>query len=93
MAWDGKTIMEDWNAYGHEWQVRDTESKLVHSVEGPQYPHQCTMPAKPKDEKRRPEGIDRKVTEKACAKVGETSRADCIFDVMATKDVSTAGAY
>jgi hypothetical protein len=93
MARDGKTILEDWNAYGYEWQVRDTESKLFHSVEGPQYPQPCTLPAKPKEEKRRLGGIHRNVAEKACAKVEETSRADCIFDVMATKDVSTAGAY
>jgi hypothetical protein len=96
VARDGKTIITDPNVFGQEWQVRDTDPKLFHSADGPQYPQQCKMPTQPKlDVKRRRlnEGITYSAAWKACAHARAEEVDDCIADVQATNDVEMAGAY
>jgi hypothetical protein len=45
LARDGRTIMEDTDAFGKEWQVLATEPMLFHTMEGStQYPQECAMP-------------------------------------------------
>jgi len=38
-------MCNDWNKYGDEWQVRDTEQKLFHGHRAPQYPDVCIYQA------------------------------------------------
>lgn len=52
MGTHGKTGMIDRNgnpltdpiAMGTEWQVRDTEPMIFHTIEGPQFPQPCNLP-------------------------------------------------
>lgn len=91
---NGKTIVEDWNAFGQEWQVLATEPKLFHVNDSPQHPQQCQLPSKVKDvSRRRLSGLVYTEAEEACGHVEGTEYKDCIFDVLATGDVEMAGAY
>jgi hypothetical protein len=96
---DGKTIIDDANAFGQEWQVLDSEPKLFHSVRFPQHPQVCTMPtpAQATSQLRRrlsESSADELAAEKACEHWGE-GKDDCVFDVLTTGDVDMAvvGAY
>jgi hypothetical protein len=98
IARDGNTVLNDWNAFGQEWQVLETEPKLFQTVRFPQHPHVCTMPA-PKlvSQLRRrlsESTVEELAAEKACAQWGE-GKDDCVFDVLATGDLdmATAGSY
>jgi len=94
---DGNTVFTDMNAFGQEWQIRENEPKLFHSIDGPQHPTKCIMPSEvSKEEKRRRLGqsmITREDAEIACARVNANSRDSCIFDVLATNDLDMAGSY
>ena len=90
VARDGKTIVTDPNEFGMEWQVRDTDPQLFHSVEGPQYPQQCLMPKHPKVELRLGE---KDAAMKACAHVDVRKRHECIADVLSTRNLAMAEAY
>jgi hypothetical protein len=100
IARDGKTVLDDANAFGQEWQVRDTEPSLFHTVRLPQHPQQvCTLPP-PKQAnqlRRRLEessSVSQLAAEKACEHWGE-GKDDCVFDVLTTGDLEMAveGAY
>jgi len=89
LARDGETVLDGHDAtpFALEWQVRDTDPILFQEARFPQFPTQCTAPAKQNNrlgsEKMRIEA------EKACAHWKE-DKEDCIFDVMATRDVLVA---
>jgi hypothetical protein len=82
LARDGKTVFDDANAFGQEWQVLDTEPSLFHTVRLPQHPPQqeCTLPPPMQAEL---------TAEKACAHWGE-GKDDCVFDVLTTGDLEMA---
>jgi hypothetical protein len=98
IARDGKTVLEDANAFGQEWQVRDTEPSLFQTLRLPQYPLECTLPPPVKASQLRrrllESSVDELTAEKACAHWGE-GKDDCIFDVLTTGDLEMAveGAY
>jgi hypothetical protein len=84
---DGTTVIEDHTEYALEWQVRDVDPTLFLQSRFPQFPQTCTPP-----EKMVPRlGMDAaiKEAEKACDH-WEEDKEDCIFDVIATRDVSVA---
>ena len=94
LARDGTTIISGLNEYGQEWQVRDSEPKLFHTKEGPQYPSKCNIPSSL--EMRRRLGKSELTTNDAknsCINVNKTEMELCIFDVLATNNKFTAGAY
>jgi hypothetical protein len=99
IARDGKTIIDDANAFGQEWQVLDTESSLFQTVRFPQHPSVCTMPT-PIQASQLRRRLSAKsngaevAAEKACEHWGE-GKDDCVFDVLATGDLEMAvgGAY
>lgn len=98
IARDQTTVMEDTDAFGKEWQVRDTEPMLFHIVEGPQYPESCHMPssdaATGRKKRRLGEGaISEEHAAVVCSHAYHDDFDGCVFDVLATNDVSTAGAY
>jgi hypothetical protein len=99
IARDGKTVIEDANAFGQEWQVLDTEPGLFQTVRLPQHPNVCTMPTPVQASQLRrrlseSSSVDELAAEKACAHWGE-GKDDCVFDVLTTGDLEMAmvGAY
>jgi len=93
---DGNSVIEDDNAFGFEWQVRDDEPNLFASRgSGPHYPEQCRMPDMTSESRRRLRAsVSKENAEKACA--GVTNGFDqCVYDVIATGDleVAQAGVY
>jgi surface protein len=99
-ARDGKTVLDDANAFGQEWQVLDTDPTLFQTVRFPQHPQKCTMPTpKTTDMLRRrlleTSSVDELAAEKACEHWGEQGKDDCVFDVLTTGDLEMAmvGAY
>jgi len=90
LARDGKTEMNEPDATGFalEWQVRDTEPMLFSAARFPQYPTTCTPPAKRLTNRLGVSSFE-KEAEKACAHWKE-DKEDCIFDVIATRDISVA---
>jgi hypothetical protein len=90
----GNSIVDDNNVFGQEWQVLSSEQNLFHEIEGPQHPQQCEIPSSTEMRRRLAASIVTVVdAEKACIGVGQKDKELCIFDVMATNDQSSAGAY
>jgi len=90
LARDGKTEMNDLDAtnFALEWQVRDTEPMLFKEARFPQYPSTCTPPTKNLSKRLGVSNFE-KEAQKACAHWKEDVE-DCIFDVIATRDVKVA---
>jgi hypothetical protein len=96
---DGKSIIDDANDFGQEWQVLNSEPKLFHTMRFPQHPQVCTMPtpAQATSQLRRrlsESSVDELAAEKACEHWGE-GKDDCVFDVLTTGDLdmAVAGTY
>jgi len=88
------SVVEDFNVFGQEWQVLSTEKKLFHNIEDPQHPQKCEIPSSVEMRRRLAASL---VTfdeaEKACVGAGSDNKELCIFDIMATNDLSSAGVY
>jgi hypothetical protein len=98
IARDGKTTIDDANAFGQEWQALDTEPSLFQTVRFPQHPTVCTMPTPMQASQLRrrlsESSVDELAAEKACEHWGD-GKDDCVFDVLTTSDLEMAmvGAY
>jgi hypothetical protein len=99
IARDGKTILDDPNAFGQEWQVLDTEPTLFQTLRLPQHPMECTMPPPMEASQVRRRLLESSpvaelAAEEACAHWSE-GKDDCVFDVLTTGDLEMAvvGAY
>lgn len=86
---DGETINSEVESHAKEWQVRDTETMLFQEARAPQYPEVCVPPAKLLGS-RLGDSHMKKAAEIACADWKEEDKPDCIFDVMATRDLSAS---
>merc|ERR1712021_232660 len=95
LARDNLTIIDDANRFGQEWQVMETEKILFHQVQGPQQPlKKCEIPSNLNMRRRLGEkAITEEKAKSACIGVEANSIDLCIFDVMSTRNLSTAGAY
>lgn len=98
LARDGATTIDDFAALGNEWQVRPADGMLFHAANQPQFPEKCVEPKKNLRETRRRRLGEVLVTqdqaEEACGSLeNEWERKDCIYDVLATQDVTMVGAY
>jgi hypothetical protein len=93
---DGITDMsDDTNAFGQEWQVRDSEPNLFRVARAPQYPTQCNLPSAAVAEHRRlgETMANKEAAKKACAKYTGAEYFDiCVYDVLATGDLEMAEA-
>jgi hypothetical protein len=88
------TIIEDFNAFGQDWQVLSTEQNLFRDIEGPQHPQYCEIPNSVEMRRRLAASlVTVEEAEKACIGANSGDKDLCIFDVMATNDQSSAGAY
>jgi len=101
IARDGVTVPKSHDDYGQEWQVQSV-SKLFQKEEGPQFPAKCIMPRNAHSAhsatlrgRRRlnEETVSDIDAEDACAHVIADDRKDCIYDVLTTGDIDSAGAY
>jgi hypothetical protein len=88
IARDGVTEIQDATEFALEWQVRDTEPLLFSSARYPQYPTVCVPPKKMMGNRLGMSHM-KEVAEKVCSGWKE-DKEDCIFDVIATRDVLTA---
>jgi hypothetical protein len=94
IARDGKTVIDDANVFGQEWQVLDSESSLFQTARFPQYPNACTMPTSVQASQLRRRLLESSVdelvaAEKACEHWGD-GKDDCVFDVLMTGDLEMA---
>jgi len=89
VARDGETELDDATAFALEWQVRDTEPMLFQDARFPQFPTTCTPPKKMLGNRLGKSHMEEEAG-KVCAHWKE-DKEDCIFDVIATRDVSVAG--
>jgi cysteine-rich repeat protein len=92
-ARDGKTVLDNANEFGQEWQVLDTEPSLFQIPFLPQDKQECRLPPpmQASQLRRRLEessGLEL-AAEKACEHWGE-GKDDCMFDVLATGDLGMA---
>ncbi|CAB9519684.1 expressed unknown protein [Seminavis robusta] len=86
------TVMTDADAFGNEWQVRDTEPKLFQANRFPQHPVQCTMPSTERLGRMLGEStISMEAAEEACEHWGDM-KDQCVYDVMAAGDLELADA-
>ena len=95
-------MIRDWNEYGEEWQVRDTEPKLFQEHRTPQYPDPCIYYVsdhlKKTHLRRRlltdSEGdngvITKEAANDACADYVGVNKENCVQDVMAVGDLEVA---
>lgn len=90
---DGKTVLDDVNAFAREWQVRADEPLLFQTVRAPQYPAACELPSVDSTNSRRLGGLEvsREDAMHACARFASApSKEACIQDVMAMGDLDLA---
>ena len=94
-ARDGVTILMDDNEYGQEWQVRDTDTQVFSVPRAPQWPEKCEMPNVVERASRRlaESTVSAEEAATACAGISHSQQRDmCIYDVIATQDLSVAEA-
>ena len=91
LARDGLTDLSgEWNSFGEEWQVRDTDRKLFLEDRHPQYPASCMYESSKKSTSLRRRLSDHlfvtpEVANEACAHLTNPKKREfCITDVMAT---------
>ena len=94
LARDKTSVIDDLDDFGKEWQVLTSEPKLFKNIEGPQHPTICEIPTHLEMRRRLGESaVTTQEAKKACANVNADVMDLCAFDVMATGDKSTVGAY
>jgi len=92
---DGITNIDDFNKFGQEWQVLETEVKLFHDIgDVIQSPSRCQIPSSSEMRRRLGEAsVTVKEAKMACNLVDHAEFDLCVFDVMASNDKDLAGAY
>lgn len=87
------TFQDDMNAYGQEWQVRDTEDGLFQVARAPQYPQKCRLPGSTTSQKSRRLGektVRMEEAQVACSKYEGYRKTACVHDVLSTGDLDIA---
>lgn len=93
LARDKKTIMDDTEAFGKEWQVLANEDMLFHDLGGVQAPMVCEMPKASTSRRLAESSISQEDAERACDAVETEDFEACVYDVLATSDTDMAAAY
>jgi len=94
LARDGKTAIEDVNIFGQEWQVNSSEPELFLASGSIGPTEKCSSPSSVEMRRRLGESeITLEEAKIACSVVDDELTDLCIFDVMATNDVSSSGIY
>jgi hypothetical protein len=98
---DGVTPINDTDEFGQEWQVAESDPQLFHSYAGAVVGRQCVMPpayttetAARMKRRLRASKMTREDAEKACDHLQDPEEVKaCVFDVIATQDLSMASAW
>jgi hypothetical protein len=101
VARDGVTTIDDTNEFGQEWQVGESDPELFHSKVGAVVGRKCVMPpaytpetAARMKRRLRASNMTQEDAEKACDHLQDPEEIKaCIFDVIATQDLSMASAW
>ena len=94
LARDNTTIVNDSNIFGQEWQVKGSEQSLFTETEGPQFPTECDIPSSIEMRRRLANSIVTiEIAKAACTEVAKYDKDLCLFDVLATNDIGSAGVY
>jgi hypothetical protein len=101
LARDGVTPINDTNEFGQEWQVAESDPQLFHSNVGAVVGDKCVMPPaySPEQAARikrrlRASKMTEEDAEKACDHLQDPEEIKaCVFDVIATQDLSMASAW
>jgi len=93
LARDGIHKMTDFNQFGQEWQVLQSEPMIFNERRAPQHPEPRTLPTVTSTKRRLGDSALHQKAEEACAGVDEASRMLCIFDVTATGTEAAASTY
>ncbi len=93
LARDGMRKMTDFNQFGQEWQVLQSEPMIFNERRAPQHPEQCTLPTVTSKRRLGEDTALYQMAEEACAGVEEASREFCIFDVTAAGTEEAASTY
>mmetsp|Transcript_3269 Transcript_3269/g.7631 ORF Transcript_3269/g.7631 Transcript_3269/m.7631 type:complete len:171 (-) Transcript_3269:105-617(-) len=98
VARDQKTVLNDFNELGSEWQVLPTDDMLFHDISYPQFPQRCMLPEDARGEQHRhllENKISEEEAEAACAKnlSDVLDIKDCVYDILATQDMDMVGSY
>lgn len=87
-----EAAIDDYDAFGMEWQVQNSEPQLFHTPSN--VLGSCEIPSKSELRRRLGESeISQEDAEVACARVSGDDFDMCVFDVMATNEKESAGAY
>ena len=94
---DGKTVIQDSDMFGSEWQVQENEAELFRTLREPQHPHAaCNMPDTIKNSRHLRQESDAlfvTAAEQACASKSMPDFEFCVHDVLATKDIDMHEAW
>jgi len=91
---DSTTVYDDNDVFGQQWQVQPLELTLFHEIDGPQAPQFCEIPSAVELRRRLAETtISIEDAQAACERVNPDDLELCVFDVMATNDKESSGAY
>jgi len=94
LARDGKTTFEDISVFGQEWQVQSSEPRLFLKTGSVKPSDKCSSPSNLDMRRRLVESeMTLKEAKIACTYVDDEMMDLCIFDVMATNDISSSGIY
>lgn len=90
---DGIHKITDFNQFGQEWQVLQSEPMIFNERRAPQHPEQCTLPTLTTKRRLGEDAALFHMAEEACAGVEEASKEFCIFDVTAAGTKEAASTY
>ncbi len=93
LARDGNHKITDFNQFGQEWQVLQSEPMIFNERRAPQHPEQCTLPTVTSKRRLGENSAIRLLAEEVCSGVEVASREFCIFDVVAAGTEEAASTY
>lgn len=88
LARDGRTVLQDINAFGQVWQVKAEEPKLFRTDRAPQAPHEkCRLPRASAGADTKENKLLWQAATKACHEHAHQNMDACIADILATGDL------
>ena len=91
---DRKTVIQDLNEFGQEWQVRADEAKLFEIRDSyPQHPESCVLPTLGQSSSSHEKTVSPEEAQVACGHWHADMVEVCIKDVLATNDIEVAHAH
>jgi hypothetical protein len=93
LARDGVHKITDFNQFGQEWQVLQSEPMIFNERRGPQHPEHCRLPVVSTKRRLGEDSALHQMALDACAGVEDASKEFCLLDVTAAGRVEAASTY